>query len=70
MVKIKKFYELSKTYGVDEVTMRKLILKNPKLAEHVTFRRKGRLIYRYVDEQGEKFLALYKKGANLNEICR
>lgn len=70
MAKIKKFYELSKNYGVDEITMRKLIINNPKFTEHVTFRRKGKLIYRYVDEEGERFLDLYKKGANLNEICR
>jgi len=70
VVKIKKFYELSRKYGLEEKTIRSLALKNPKLAQHVIFRPKGSFIYRYMDEQGEHFIRLYSKGANLNEICR
>jgi len=70
VVKIKKFYELSRKYGLEEKTIRSLALKNPKLAQHVIFRPKGSFIYRYMNEQGEQLLSLYSKGANLNEICR
>jgi len=70
VVKIKKFYELSRKYGLEEKTIRSLALKNPKLEEHVIFRPKGSYIYRCMDEQGEYLLSLYSKGANLNEICR
>jgi len=70
VVKIKKFYELSRKYGLEEKTIRSLALKNPKLAQHVIFRPKGSYVYRYMDEQGEYLLGLYSKGANLNEICR
>jgi len=68
VVKIKKFYELSRKYGLEEKTIRSLALKNPKLAQHVIFRPKGSFIYRYMNEQGEQLLSLYSKGANLNEI--
>jgi len=68
--KIKKFYELTKKYGIQEEAIRSINLKNPKLAQYVIFRPKGSYIYRYMDEQGEHLLNLYSKGANLNEICR
>jgi len=67
---MKVFYDLSRVYGLEEKTIRSLVLKNPKLAQYVIFRPKGSFIYRYMDEQGEHLLSLYSKGANLNEICR
>jgi len=70
VIGMKVFYDLSRVYGLEEKTIRSLVLKNPKLAQYVIFRPKGSFIYRYMDEQGEHLLSLYSKGANLNEICR